>query len=374
MTNSQGHYEKGTFFIYLNSRFDKNLNMRNDELGHFLHEYTHFLQNIATPFGIKESCVIYKRILNTIKDYATNNHSTQKQSEDENNTEQQIYSLFGEKINEDWPINIDESTISLDKKCFKITFNDNAKKSYSFKLGTYYIKEGMAYRIQSIVDCATVSDVPYNVLWKLCQKEYNKITEENFICICFLSLFADNPIKEFIRLCEGYKQDTYDKKEIICSQMLCHHYLKKIDCYVELYKRNLKKLLQNNNSQYIEFVLENAKKLDICKIIDSCKDKAKLLDVLKIYGLPIIRTSSSTSATGFEWHFPGLEMFGSDPGLVYLKSIQITYEYIMKKDKICPCISECDDKINLCYESPLSNTKECLFTEIIKNFTSLSPK
>ena len=120
MTNSQGHYEKGTFFIYLNSRFDKNLNMRNDELGHFLHEYTHFLQNIATPFGIKESCVIYKRILNTIKDYATNNHSTQKQSEDENNTEQQIYSLFGEKINEDWPINIDESTISLDKKCFKI--------------------------------------------------------------------------------------------------------------------------------------------------------------------------------------------------------------------------------------------------------------
>ena len=55
----RGFYRTGCFHIYLAGSFDKNLAMMSQEdLGTFLHEYVHFLQNISTPYGIFEAVAL----------------------------------------------------------------------------------------------------------------------------------------------------------------------------------------------------------------------------------------------------------------------------------------------------------------------------
>ena len=54
----RGAYKTGCFEIALNCEFNMNLElMKTADLGTFLHEYVHFLQNISTPWGIHAGIV-----------------------------------------------------------------------------------------------------------------------------------------------------------------------------------------------------------------------------------------------------------------------------------------------------------------------------
>ena len=55
----RGFYRTGCFHIYLAGSFDQDLNqMSQQDLGIFLHEYVHYLQNISTPYGIFEAVAL----------------------------------------------------------------------------------------------------------------------------------------------------------------------------------------------------------------------------------------------------------------------------------------------------------------------------
>jgi len=49
----RGYYRSGAFEIHLEGAFNRDVSqMSQKDQGTFLHEYVHFMQNIATPWGI----------------------------------------------------------------------------------------------------------------------------------------------------------------------------------------------------------------------------------------------------------------------------------------------------------------------------------
>lgn len=65
----RGYYRTGCFHIYLDGSFDPDLTkMSQADLGTFLHEYVHFLQNISTPYGIFEAVALNEAAVETFID------------------------------------------------------------------------------------------------------------------------------------------------------------------------------------------------------------------------------------------------------------------------------------------------------------------
>lgn len=65
----RGYYRTGCFHIYLAGSFDQDLTkMSQSDLGTFLHEYVHFLQNISTPYGIFEAVALNEAAVETFID------------------------------------------------------------------------------------------------------------------------------------------------------------------------------------------------------------------------------------------------------------------------------------------------------------------
>ena len=61
-----GSYQPGFLQIKLTNSFDGGLGgFSQNELGTFLHEYVHFLQNISTPWGLYMSMVQYQTLAKT---------------------------------------------------------------------------------------------------------------------------------------------------------------------------------------------------------------------------------------------------------------------------------------------------------------------
>ena len=70
----RGYYRTGCFHIYLDGYFDSDLNkISRADLGTFLHEYVHFLQNISTPYGIFEAAALNEAAVETFIDIEPKN-------------------------------------------------------------------------------------------------------------------------------------------------------------------------------------------------------------------------------------------------------------------------------------------------------------
>ena len=70
----RGYYRTGCFHIYLAGYFDPDLTkMSRTDLGTFLHEYVHFLQNISTPYGIFEASALNEAVVETFIDIELKN-------------------------------------------------------------------------------------------------------------------------------------------------------------------------------------------------------------------------------------------------------------------------------------------------------------
>ena len=70
----RGYYRTGCFHIYLAGYFDPDLTkMSKADLGTFLHEYVHFLQNISTPYGIFEAATLNGAAVETFIDIKPKN-------------------------------------------------------------------------------------------------------------------------------------------------------------------------------------------------------------------------------------------------------------------------------------------------------------
>ena len=59
----RGFYKPHFFSIFLNGEFDIEFqNLQKNDLGTFVHEYTHYLQNITTIFGLKNSILYFHHL------------------------------------------------------------------------------------------------------------------------------------------------------------------------------------------------------------------------------------------------------------------------------------------------------------------------
>lgn len=207
----KGAYKTGCFEIALNCEFNTNLeSMKIADLGTFLHEYVHFLQNISTPWGIYAGIVRNNDLCEMV-------HSMEPLDE--------IYLPYKfepsqeQLLNRKWfqcsagtghlSISVDRSKASAffyrDIDSFPIamhevvfTVNDKMNTKVDIIIGATIIKESMAVMYQSLIDpdCITEHpDIPYNVIQIWCEKHYPNIAGDTkkLICLCYVSLFSLDP-------------------------------------------------------------------------------------------------------------------------------------------------------------------------------------
>lgn len=212
-------YQPGFMQIHLMFSYPGSFDKLTDihEQGSFLHEYVHYLQNIATPWGLYSSMLIYEDMVNTFAyiqqaseplklPLGLNLSETSKRKnaivENGNGTNPFVQREFygSLKIDRSKQIiwhrrhetigNTPYPTIELE-----IPFLDGTKK---IKLGAYIIKESMAAMYQMQLDSSAKHDgydVPYNVIKILAEQHFPNIAmdDKKLISICYISLFSLSP-------------------------------------------------------------------------------------------------------------------------------------------------------------------------------------
>ena len=182
-----GAYRTGAFDIYLSGHFNANLSsLSTTDLGTFVHEYIHFIQNISTPWGIFAGIVRNNDIAEMVNSYE--NLSNIKLPYNFNPSDKQLerrkwlQCSIGtghtrDIIDRNAPTSfhfedVCDFPIIMHRVHFFYTNIEGENKELI--IGATIIKESMAVMIQSLVDTNLPQhyDVPYNVLDVLCGNHF----------------------------------------------------------------------------------------------------------------------------------------------------------------------------------------------------------
>ncbi|MBX2976618.1 MAG: hypothetical protein KF721_10820 [Ignavibacteriaceae bacterium] len=203
--------------------------LSNEDKSTFFHEYTHFLQDLTTTFGLTN-------IINTVNVQKAINDEILKSNEQktfkipvsiENYPDTDIYHNLNEMFYGDFEsvfnrdsiiekIELVENGIILgheDKKYVKVSFS-NFHNSHSFQFGAIQIMENMAFLIErNLFDNVTSPTYPYRVVEKIIEHLYPSFQggDKEKIMICDYSLMAPDPGKfmiEFISKLEELKVNS----------------------------------------------------------------------------------------------------------------------------------------------------------------------
>lgn len=209
----RGEYSTSFYRIFMDGKYDQDLSrMSQKDLGTFVHEYIHYVQNISTLWGMYESMIRYQCIaeakeeLERINDipllYKFNFSKTLKD---------RLYVLkmglgedcfdcyFDKRIELDKGLVISKELENYNGKEFEKYYlecyvNGVIKKVH---IGAKIIKESMASMYQRLFDADAVSphDIPYNVIELIAKACYPNIAEDKLklITICHISLFDMTP-------------------------------------------------------------------------------------------------------------------------------------------------------------------------------------
>lgn len=227
----RGYYRTGCFHMYLAGCFDPDLiKMSRADLGTFLHEYVHFLQNISTPYGIFEASTYNEAAVETFIDIEPKDEIElpydAPQSRMLKGRLEWLKIMDGQHINNsDEHIQVDDnkkilwgvtkqSIVGREGRLVALEFYDKAGKTHHRFIGARDIKEAMAVAYQSLIDTdAMHPDIPYNLLRIFCNQTFPTVGNDvkKFICLCYTALFSLEPAYHFISLChkaEDEKEKT----------------------------------------------------------------------------------------------------------------------------------------------------------------------
>ena len=214
----RGFYANSFFHIYTVGEFNVDVSQiaLTKDKGTALHEYTHYIQNIGTLWGLYCSMYSYDRILQ-FKHEIVNSQEikrpvtiplTESLVRKRNYVKHGNGTLGYPKWNLKDDEAIDYSLIQVDvngKREVQVdvsfTLIDGTKQSV--QLGAHIIKESMAAMMQSLLDpSATHDDVPYNLVYKLAAKHFENTSKDmrKLICCCHASLFSMSPGETLIEL------------------------------------------------------------------------------------------------------------------------------------------------------------------------------
>ncbi|MCQ5075141.1 MAG: hypothetical protein ACLSUG_04530 [Alistipes shahii] len=216
-----GSYKPSFMQIELTHSFkDGFKDFSTQQLGVFLHEYIHYLQNISTPFGLFMSMVQYNTIAKTYEQIQLSKKVIElpfKASIPELDRQWNIinigcgtypfnneYSLQCQIIDRSKSIIIHRRQEVIGDKQFPkisldISFRDGTTRSID--LGAIIINESMAAMYQMIIDPTAThpnNDFPYNLIKIICEQHFPAIADDDrkLISICYISLFSMSPAEE----------------------------------------------------------------------------------------------------------------------------------------------------------------------------------
>lgn len=212
----RGYYRSSAFEIGLAGSFSQDVaQMSLKDQGTFLHEYVHFMQNIATPWGIFASIA-------RNNDLAEFVHSIEKEhtitipykvtpSAEQLILRKWLVCSLGTihkdaKIDESRMISFQFAEIigfqcKMHEVRMLIPTTDGGYERVV--LGAGIINECMAAMYQSLIDPNAIHpDIPYNVVQILCRQHFKQIADDKIklICICYIALFSLDPGYSFMHL------------------------------------------------------------------------------------------------------------------------------------------------------------------------------
>lgn len=406
LNDLRGYYKPSFFYIYLKGSFNTDVDLLSiKDRGTFVHEYIHYIQNIATYWGLYTSIVRYQE-LTEFKSHliASNNLEIPLIIDYSENLKRKIDRVkFGNgslsfSNDKSWNINgaqeiaIEKSVVNLQGKNnenIKLTIRFEDDRIEQIDLGAHIIKESMAAMYQSLVDAdAEHDDVPYNLIKILCRQHFPNISDdtEKLICICYTSLFSMSPGSEIVSLLERASAEPdldgmsifsefVDIKTIIDKEGNRHNIEDYFDILVNGFKQSLDTNLQAE-LDYIDKVLERIRLSNrsvpyLTILYDP--DKLSIDNINAIvghFGIPYIQTLNG-------YHFPKSTKEDaaedeSSVDVLELVAQETMFSYMTRpRDKICPLYYMCSgseyDKIG-CIGAPWDEPL-CSFTIVSSPFS-----
>lgn len=400
----RGYYRTGCFHIYLAGSFDNELaKMSQEDLGTFLHEYVHFLQNISTPYGIFEAVALNEAAVEAFIDIQPKAEIELPYDAPQCDMLQArmdwLNAMNGQPVSKiDGMIEVDESREILigrldhpfggrNGRLIVLEFYDKQGKVHRRIIGAIDIKESMAAAYQSLIDpSAKHPDIPYNLLRMFCKQMFPTVGNDmkKYVCLCYTALFSLEPAFHFVDLCnqaEVAKEKTgfqffddylnnHPVKVKDKTMTPWEHFNNLLDQYVE----SIRGLLRCK-TPYIDEILGRVKLINgnvpLLNVINtdetfSVKHVKALVQAL---GIPYMHAQDRG------WFFPSMNGKGASD-VMKLVGTTWLYQFLINNNAMtkcmCPLVTMCGQEGTYCYDEPWRE-RGCPF-EIIGDEIGLKDK
>ena len=390
----KGYYRTGCFYIYLTGDFNQDLNqMSQADLGTFLHEYVHFLQNISTPYGIFEAAALNEAAVETFIDILPKKEIELPYNPPKSDMLKMrmdwINVMDGQPIkDDDYLIQVDDSKEirfgRLEKivggrhgKLIALEFYDKAGLIHRRFIGARDIKEAMAVAYQSLIDPnAQHPDIPYNLLRIFCKQEFPEVGNDvkKFICLCYTALFSLEPAFHFIDLCFKSECEKGKSGFQLFDEYLTDHKVKvngdemtpweHFNWLLEQYSQSIAGLIRCE-MPYINTILKAVRlengNVPILNVINTDEPFTvnNVSALIQALGIPYMHAQNRG------WFFPAMDGEGASD-VVKLVGATWLYQFLIEREKrkmcICPLVLMCGQEGTYCYDQPwLENSEKCSF-------------
>jgi hypothetical protein len=232
LNDIRGSYQPGFMQIRLKESYNGNLEeLSTSDLGTFLHEYIHYLQNVSTPWGLFSSMVMYNKMVDTYSYIQSTtgpihlpvNIPNSKTLEIKikilslGNGDNPLLNSFCNKVDRSKPIiwkRNCETVCTNNIETILLTVPIIDGTSRLIRLGAYIIKESMAALYQMQIDSSAShaeNDLPYNLIKIMAEQKFPKIAGDDvkLITICYISLFSLSPAVTLIEQLDFANQHPF---------------------------------------------------------------------------------------------------------------------------------------------------------------------
>lgn len=400
----RGFYKPHFFSIFLNGEFDIEFqNLQKNDLGTFVHEYTHYLQNITTIFGLKNS-IFYFHYLYQVKRHISESKELTVPIEDIpfSNGILKGKSVFDRYYGTKKSFSPEYEKIKVYLKDYMD--NDRPYKMVNFdllkgekvietiELGNLSVKEGMARLCQlNYDDEVNHPTFPYKGVELLCEILNPELLEDKrkLIALCILALNSQNSaLTLYELLIEVRTEPKLNGLEIyqkyIVERWIEHKgnkisiqdfLLSTINEFKETLTGSIYAELHHFEKMFvniIQSVKTNSSPL-LELLYSEIDNNEKLKALIDFYGIPHIRTIS-----GYEFYPLGSKDGNEDnPALEFLdllgQSIVIERVLDYNDDTICSLYAQCqraeeDITDEHCFETQWMRETPCAFKTVSDNW------
>lgn len=323
LNSLRGFYSNSFFHIYIDGEFNPKIEeiVTIKDQGTVQHEYTHYIQNIGTLWGLYSSMVMYEQILE-LKEYIKRHDKLSRPIDmlfSDGLKRKLNFIEFGNGtsyydkciVDTNKPIfirNKIEKVNDKEQKAIYIDFMLHDGTVRNVLLGAFVIKESMAAMYQSLLDSdASHYDIPYNVVQLLANSKYPNTAKDvrKLICCCHASLFSMNPGFQLIqlldeaehepringfRLFESFVKNNTVRTGIGNHYKIVEYFNKMVDGFLAMLDINISAPID-----YIRSALERVK-LDgkyypfLSVLYETSYSSKDLSEIISYYGIPYIQT------------------------------------------------------------------------------------